>query len=109
MTGTRSEGSACCHGFWQGYAGEKLAQQPGPHVPRHATEVPLPGIEAASDGRVELPEPVLTWRGSIFSIYSAQVADWGGAGYGPLLETPSVRACSGAPPLRVSARCGLAS
>lgn len=33
----------------------------------------------------------MSWRGSIFSIFSAQHADWQGAGYGPLLETPSVR------------------
>lgn len=52
---------------------------------------PLPGIEPTHDGRTEVPEPVRCWRGSIFSVYSAEAADWDGDGYGPLLQTPSVR------------------
>ena len=39
-----------------------------------------------------------SWKGSIFSIYSNQEADWQGAGYGPLLETPSVSAAACCPP-----------
>ncbi len=94
----------CAAKIAQGYVGEAHAQPAGPRVPRHTTDVPLPGIESASDGRVELPEPVLTWRGSIFSIYSTQVADWAGSGYGPLLETPSVR-----PPPRGSPPCAFST
>jgi len=35
--------------------------------------------------------PVHMWKGSIFSVYSREAADWEGSGYGPLLMTPSVR------------------
>lgn len=58
---------------------------------RHTTLPPLPGVDKNSEGLLDLPEEIFTWKGSIFSIFSKEAADWQGSGYGPLLETPSVR------------------
>ncbi len=74
----------------QGSEGTKDPEA-GPRVYRHTIVPPLPGIDRTSDGLLDIPEEIMTWKGSIFSIYSNQVADWHGSGYGPLLETPSVR------------------
>lgn len=62
----------------------------GPKVMRHTIVPPLPGVERTSEGIMEVPEEVLTWKGSIFSVFSNKVADWEGSGYGALLQTPSV-------------------
>ncbi|EIE19802.1 FAD/NAD(P)-binding domain-containing protein, partial [Coccomyxa subellipsoidea C-169] len=44
---------------------------------------------AVIGGTLDVPEEILTWKGSIFSVFSNAVADWDGSGYGPLLQTPS--------------------
>ena len=62
----------------------------GPKVLRHTITPPLPGVQVES-GEKEVPEEILPWKGSIFSVYSRAAADWEGGGYGPLLMTPSVR------------------
>ena len=36
------------------------------------------------------PEDIGLWDGPIMSVYSKEVADWQGKGYGALLSTPSV-------------------
>lgn len=77
----------------QGSEGERDPNA-GPKVYRHTGVPPLPGVERNSEGTLDLPEPILTWKGSIFSVFSNAVADWAGSGYGPLLQTPSVRTSS---------------
>ena len=77
--------------FLQGFDGEKCAN-PGPRIARHLVTPPLPGVVPDYAGRLEVPEDIESWKGSIFSVYSKEVADWEGSGYGPLLETPAVRA-----------------
>jgi hypothetical protein len=52
---------------------------------------PLPRVDELGRGQIEEPEEIMTWRGSIFGVYSNAVADWQGSGYGALLETPTVR------------------
>jgi hypothetical protein len=79
------------HNFLQGFDGEKCAN-PGPRIARHLVTPPLPGVVPDYAGRLEVPEDIESWKGSIFSVYSKEVADWEGSGYGPLLETPAVRA-----------------
>lgn len=74
----------------QGHLGEKSAN-PGPRVPRHLITPPMPGIVPDYAGRLEIPENIECWKGSIFSIYSKEVADWENSGYGALLQTPAVR------------------
>ncbi len=74
----------------QGHIGEKCAN-PGPKVPRHLASPPMPSVVPDYAGRLEVPENIESWKGSIFSIYSKEVADWEGSGYGALLQTPAVR------------------
>lgn len=74
----------------QGHLGEKSAN-PGPRVPRHLITPPMPGVVPDYAGRLEIPENIECWKGSIFSIYSKEVADWENSGYGALLQTPAVR------------------
>lgn len=74
----------------QGSEGERDPNA-GPKVYRHTVVPPLPGVDRNSEGTLDLPDEILTWKGSIFSIFSNVVADWQGSGYGPLLQTPSVR------------------
>lgn len=62
-----------------------------PRPPAHTVIPPLPRVERAPDGTLDVPEDITAWKGSIFSIYSNAVADWRGSGYGALLMTPSVR------------------
>lgn len=75
----------------QEFKGEK-SPNPGPKIPRHLVTPPLPGVVPNWEGQLEVPEDIRSWRGSIFGVYSKQAADWEGSGYGPLLETPAVRA-----------------
>ncbi len=74
----------------QGQEGER-DPNPGPRTFRHANAPPLPGVDRNWEGTLDVPEEILTWKGSIFSVFSNAVADWDGSGYGPLLQTPSVR------------------
>ncbi len=74
----------------QGHIGEKCAN-PGPKLPRHLATPPMPYVMPDYAGRLEVPEEIESWKGSIFSIYSKEVADWEGSGYGALLQTPAVR------------------
>ncbi|CAL8471165.1 g10707 [Coccomyxa elongata] len=60
-----------------------------PRPPGHTIIPPLPRVETAPDGTRDIPEDILPWQGSIFSVFSNAVADWTGSGYGALLETPS--------------------
>ena len=82
--------SQVCACALQEVIGEKMPNPP-PKVMRHTIVPPLPMVEKTSEGLLEVPEVIETWKGSIFSIYSNKVADWEGSGYGALLETPSVR------------------
>lgn len=70
--------------------GERDPSKP-PRPPGHTIIPPLPRVETAPDGTRDIPEDILPWQGSIFSVFSNAVADWTGSGYGALLETPSVR------------------
>ncbi|CAL8471472.1 g11014 [Coccomyxa elongata] len=74
--------------FSKGSEGERDPNA-GPKVYRHNDVPPLPGVDKNSEGMLDLPEEILTWKGSIFSVFSNTVADWHGSGYGPLLQTPS--------------------
>jgi len=66
----------------------------GPRVMRHTGLPPLPMVEKNYQGVLEVPQVIETWKGSIFSIFGNQVANWEGSGYGALLQTPSVSVLS---------------
>lgn len=70
--------------------GERDPSKPA-RPPGHTIIPPLPRVEKAPDGTLDIPEDILPWQGSIFSVFTNAVADWTGSGYGALLETPSVR------------------
>ncbi len=76
----------CCRGTLV-----RSAPTQGPRLPRHLASPPMPSVVPDYAGRLEVPENIESWKGSIFSIYSKEVADWEGSGYGALLQTPAVR------------------
>ena len=57
---------------------------------RHMRLPPLPKCNKDSQDQIGVPEEIHTWKGSIFSIFSNEVANWESSGYGALLQTPSV-------------------
>ena len=84
--------------------GERDPSKPA-RPPGHTIIPPLPRVETAPDGTRDIPEDILPWQGSIFSVFSNAVADWTGSGYGALLETPSVRRLSHEFPVNVGVDC----
>jgi hypothetical protein len=46
-----------------------------------------------------LKAPIKIWEGGIMTIYSKEVGDWEGSGYGAILESPSVRRPDFLPPV----------
>ena len=66
---------------------EKSAE---PKVLRHMGLPPLSKCDKGSQGQTGVPEEIHTWKGSIFSVFSNEVANWESRGYGALLQTPSV-------------------
>lgn len=51
-----------------------------------------PMSEDVEEGRIKM------WEGPVMSTYSRELADWQGAGYGPLVSMTSVRALPTLPP-----------
>ena len=87
--GTSSHHCQCAD--WDCHAQEVHREKSGePKVLRHTGLQPLPKCDKGSQGQTEVPEEIHIWKGSIFSVFSKEVANWEGSGYGALLQTPSV-------------------